>query len=41
MPIELESLAYDEDSDSFVMVFNDNGGDKLYKTKAINLKNYY
>ena len=41
MPIELESLAYDEDSDSFVMVFNDYNGDKIYRTKAINLKNYY
>ena len=40
IPIEIESLAYDKDSDSFIMVFNDNGGDKLYRTKAINLKNY-
>lgn len=41
IPVELESLAYDENSDSFVMVFNDNNGDKIYRTKAINLKNYY
>ena len=41
IPVELESLAYDENSDSFVMVFNDYNGDKIYRTKAINLKNYY
>ena len=41
LPVELESLAYDKDNDCFIMVFNDNGGDKLYRTKAINLKKYY
>lgn len=41
MPVELESLAYDEDNDCFVLVFNDYNGDKIYRTKAINLKNYY
>ena len=41
IPVELESLAYDENSDSFVLVFNGYNGDKIYRTKAINLKNYY
>lgn len=39
MPIELEGVSYDKDSDSLILTFNDNGGDKLYKIPA-NLKNY-
>ena len=39
MPIELEGVSYDKDSDSLILTFNDNEGDKLYKIPA-NLKNY-
>ena len=39
--INMDNSSYDENSDSFVMVFNDYNGDKIYRTKAINLKNYY
>lgn len=39
MPIELEGVSYDKNSDSLLLTFNDNGGDKLYKIPA-NLKNY-
>ena len=41
IPNELESLAYDQKNDRFVMFFNDSVGDTVYTTKAINLKNYY
>ena len=40
IPNELESLAYDEKNDRFVMLFNDSVGDTVYTTKVINLKNY-
>lgn len=39
MPIELEGVSYDKDSDSLILTFNDNDGDKLYKIPA-NLKKY-